>query len=277
MIKILPAQEEGSKFGMFLSKHNSILRTVESTLKPNQIKPAEEHDTKSHPAAKATTTAEFLCLARSCALSLLIKSVSHTTTLLDQTPRVGKGCLYSSVLGNHFLGGGGIKIKAISHILRLSEQLPPHRSRLPVWDPGGKAFCRLILRTSAWEGRNLKPPSDHFLICWGSPILRSYLNQGFLGWECKVNRVLGHCTHSLAPPSSSHSPWHISDAAQPGCLQEGNDIRSGSSEKNNNQAKKKRRRQSPEAWDSCWVRAGSSGAEALSSLQTGCCKQRGIY
>lgn len=81
-------------------KRNSILRTVESTLKPNQTKTAQEHNTKSLPAAKPpTTTRKFLSLAHSFAPSLLIKSVSRTTVLSDHTPRVGKCWLYSSVLG----------------------------------------------------------------------------------------------------------------------------------------------------------------------------------
>lgn len=126
-------------------KHNSILRSVESTLNPNQTKTTQEHDTKSHSAAKPTTTRrEFLSPACSFAPSSLLKGGSHATALPDQTPWVGKRSLYGSVWGTSeiiswgggvvvvVVEGGRIKIKAISHIVHLSEPLPPHRSRLPV-------------------------------------------------------------------------------------------------------------------------------------------------
>lgn len=68
----------------------------------------------------------------------------------------------------------------------------------------------------------------------GSPRLRSYLNQGFLGRECKVNRVLGHGAHSLAPPPPPPTPRDISQT-QPS--RGGNDIRSGTSETNSKEKK----------------------------------------
>lgn len=221
-------------------KHNSILRTVESTLNAEQTETAREHDTKSRPAAQpATTTSELLSLPHSSAPSSLIKSVSPTAALPEQKPRVGKHPLYGCVLGKSEITSsevrGWSKWKQISHILHLSEQLPPHRSWLPVWDPGGKAFCRLILRTSAWEGRNLKPHSDHFLICCGQPRSSILFKPGLprLGMLSKQGPGTLHALAGSPSSSSSHSPWHISDAAQPGCLQEGNDIRSGSSAKKN--------------------------------------------
>lgn len=86
---------------------------MESTLKPNQTKSAQDHDTKSLPAAKPpTTTRKFLPLAQSFAPSLLIKSVSRTTVLSDHTPRGGEVLIVQFRFGkvrNHILRDGGNK------------------------------------------------------------------------------------------------------------------------------------------------------------------------
>lgn len=65
-LKILSAQEAWYVFKQ--CKHNSILRTVESTLKPNQT--TQEHNTKSHPATKPAIRREFLSPLCSFAPSL---------------------------------------------------------------------------------------------------------------------------------------------------------------------------------------------------------------
>lgn len=139
-----------------------------------QPKTAQEHDTKSLPAAKPpTTTRKFLSLALSFAPSLLIKSVSRTTVLSAHTPRVGKCWLYSSVLGKSeiiSLEVGEIKIKVISHILHLSKQLPPHLSRLVTClRPRRKGILQAHPPHQHMERQEFKVPQQPFLhLLWAA-------------------------------------------------------------------------------------------------------------